>query len=157
MKRLLLLTTLAFWGCEKDTTAPTPPSIPAYVGEYDLTKVIFTCGDEQGLSVEDETNMIDGELICTSDNFLFSMSMYDYENILTDCFVGTNNEGIFALYDAEILSLTMDGAIEEIGSDTLKITSSDGLDDRFYWNRIGDNLIIKETDGWEYYFEEKED
>jgi len=153
MKRLLFIA-LVIFGCEKDTT--TPPSIPGYVGEYDLTKVIFTCGDEQGLSAEGP-NMIDGELICTSAEMLFSMYIYDYENILTDCFVGTNNEGIFALYDSEILSFTLDGAIEQIVSDTLKVTSSDGSENRFYWNKIGDNLIVKEIDGWEYYFEEKED
>ena len=153
MKKILFIALVVF-GCEKDTTAPA--NIPEYVGEYDLTKVIFTCGDEHGLSVEDP-NMIIGELICTSAEMLFSMSMYDYENILTDCFVGTELEGIFTLYNSEYLSNSLDGVIEEITSDTLAVTQSDGSEDRFYWNKIGDNLIVKEPDGYEYYFEEKAD
>ena len=62
-KKLLLLLPLLFLyvGCDKDSDSTPPP--PAYVGEYDLTQVIFECGDNQGLSVTDETNIIDGELV----------------------------------------------------------------------------------------------
>tara|TARA_Y100000294_G_C8390600_1_gene270610 strand:+ start:85 stop:561 length:477 start_codon:yes stop_codon:yes gene_type:complete len=155
-KKLLLLLPLLFLyvGCDKDSDSTPPP--PAYVGEYDLTQVIFACGDNQSLSVTDETNIINGELVCTSDNFLFSMSMYDYQGTLTDCFVGTNNEGIFAAYDATTLSLTMNGPIEQIGSDSLKITNSESGDvTNLYWSKISSNLIIRELDGWQYFFEEK--
>ena len=150
----LIICLLFFVGCDKDSdSAPAP----AYVGEYDLTQVIFACGDNQGLSATDETNIIDGELVCTSDNFLFSMTMYDYQLTLTDCFVGTNNEGIFAAYDATTLSITMNGAIEQIGSDSLKITNSEsGVVTNLYWSKISSNLIIRELDGWQYFFEEKE-
>ena len=159
MKKILLFVLpvlFLFVGCDKDSEGNTPPS-PAYVGEYDLTQVIFECGDNQGLSVTDETNIIDGELVCTSDNFLFSMTMYDYQGTLTDCFVGTNTEGIFAANNATTLSITMNGAIEQIGSDSLKITNSEsGVVTNLYWSKISSNLIIRELDGWQYFFEETE-
>jgi hypothetical protein len=150
----LIISLLFFVGCEEDSDS-TPA--PAYVGEYDLTQVIFACGDNQGLSATDETNIIDGELVCTSDNFLFSMTMYDYQGTLTDCFVGTNTEGIFAANNATTLSITMNGAIEQIGSDSLKITNSEsGVVTNLYWSKISSNLIIRELDGWQYFFEETE-
>ena len=156
-KKLLLLLPLLFLyvGCDKDSDSTPPP--PAYVDEYDLTQVIFACGDNQSLSATDETNIIDGELVCTSDNFLFSMTIYDYQGALTDCFVGTNNEGIFAANDATTLSMTLNGPIEQIGSDSLKITNSEsGVVTNLYWSKISSNLIIRELDGWQYFFEEKE-
>ena len=150
----LIISLLFFVGCEKDSDS-TPA--PAYVGEYDLTQVIFACGDNQGLSATDETNIIDGELVCTSDNFLFSMTMYDYQGTLTDCFDSTNYEGIFAASGATTLSITMNGAIEQIGSDSLKITNSEsGVVTNLYWSKISSNLIIRELDGWQYFFEETE-
>jgi len=149
--------------------------VGCYVGEYDLTKVIFSCGDGTGL---DGTNITEGELTCTSTQFLFSMNMTDYECALSNCFVNTNNQGIFGTTCSDIitdstivitdttivsepdtyptLSKTLDGIIVQIGSDTLQITY-EGNSQKVYWSKIASNLIIKEPDGWEYYFEEKEE
>ena len=53
--------------------------------------------------------------------------------------------------------LTMNGPIEQIGSDSLKITNSEsGVVTNLYWSKILSNLIIRELDGWQYFFEEKE-
>ena len=162
MKRLLICLLLIV-GCEKDSTGNSS-EIPDYVGEYDLTKVVFSCGDGTGL---DGTYITEGELTCTSTQFLFSMYMTDYECGLSNCFVGTNNQGAFETdctdptiysntYTYPTLSQTLDGIIVQIGSDTLQITY-EGTSQKVYWSKIGSNLIIKEPDGWEYYFFEKED
>ena len=92
--------------------------------------------------------------------------MTDYECALSNCFVGTNNQGVFGTtcsdttaisgYLNPTLSKTLDGIIVQIGSDTLQITY-EGNSQKVYWSKIASNLIIKEPDGWEYYFEEKED
>ena len=113
---IIIFTTLAFLGCEKDTTAPS--SIPAYVGEYNLTKVIFTCGDEQGLSVEDETNIIDGESDI-EDAQTLKFILYDYNSELFADSLKINSE-------TGALSFTIN---ETLGSTLVTvILEDDGLD-----------------------------
>ena len=78
-----------------------------------------------------------------------------YQNFLSNCFVGTVNEDLFANYST--VSYTINGAITENGSDSLKLQISETGDIiDVYWSKILSNLIIRELDGWQYFFEERE-